>query len=162
MADETDSDQNHSVFANLTLQSFEQYIGPNCTDYCSQAATRFLGYLKGIQDIQSKRHVNEAKSDEGYDEEFWDHLGRNWDIPIYKLDDFIWYCTDDEFDYYTLGQAANWFTQKANEDAGLDRLVNYTLDACPTEFCRALTWEGNPDVSGIGVSKTYLFCASTT
>ncbi|KAJ4400828.1 hypothetical protein N0V85_005665 [Neurospora sp. IMI 360204] len=145
MAEEVDWEnpgRNPLVTANLTLQSFEEYIGPNCTDDCSVAATKFLGYLRGTQDILNQTHGEKWEED--------------WDIPIYQLDNFIWYCTDENFPNYTLGQAADWFTNNANERSRLDHLVNHTINACPTEFCKSLIWEGNPDVSGIGVNVAFV------
>ncbi|KAK3388589.1 hypothetical protein B0T20DRAFT_364733 [Sordaria brevicollis] len=136
---------------NLTLQSFEKRIGRNCTDYCSQAATNFFGYLKGTEDIYDQTHkerVEEGQSDE--------LETRDRDIPVYRLDDFIWYCTPKNFTDYTLGDATNWFARHARNETRLDGLVNYTLNACPEEFCRSLEWEGNPDVSGIGINVAFV------
>ncbi|KAK3948212.1 hypothetical protein QBC32DRAFT_222495 [Pseudoneurospora amorphoporcata] len=134
---------NPLVTHNISLKGLEYHIGrPDCTSDCSVAATKFLGYLRGTQDILDQTHGEKWIAD--------------WDIPVYQLNDFIYFCTDDNFTNYTLGQAADWFTNKANKRSRLDHLVNRTLNVCPTQFCKSLIWEGNPDVSGIGINVAFV------
>ncbi|EGO55139.1 hypothetical protein NEUTE1DRAFT_85234 [Neurospora tetrasperma FGSC 2508] len=82
----------------------------------------------------------------------------DWDLPVYRLDSFISSCTDDDFTEYTLGQATDWFIHTA--DASLEHLVDHTIKTCPKKFCRSLKWEGNPDVSGIGVYAAFMVQAA--
>lgn len=133
--------ENALLAHNITIKELQSYIGPNCTSDCSVAATKFLGYLQGTQDILNQTHGEKWKED--------------WDIPVYQLDNFIFFCTEENFTDYTWGQAVDWFMNLPKRKSRIDRLVNHTLETCPTEFCKSLTWEGNPDVSGIGVSKAF-------
>ncbi|EGZ67528.1 hypothetical protein NEUTE2DRAFT_170535, partial [Neurospora tetrasperma FGSC 2509] len=133
-----DPGRNPLVTANLTLRGLEKRIKKPCDSDCAKAATRFLGYLRGTQDITGQqRHIK------------GNQFNMDWDLPVYRLDSFISSCTDDDFTEYTLGQATDWFIHTA--DASLEHLVDHTIKTCPKKFCRSLKWEGNPDVSGIGV-----------
>lgn len=55
----------------------------------------------------------------------------------------------------TYGQAIDWFVyqQKSDPNGALSLLENLRdSKECHINFCNNLQWEGNPDLSGIGVS----------
>ncbi|KAJ4399664.1 hypothetical protein N0V85_005954 [Neurospora sp. IMI 360204] len=65
----------------------------------------------------------------------------------------------------TYGQAIDWFVRQQQSDPnGALSLLEDLRDSkeCHIDFCNNLQWEGNPDLSGIGVYIVYLLQAAVT
>lgn len=133
---------------SLTLQNLTRTIRRPCDNECGKSATAFLGYLQG-------NALDKANwTSRGGDDELED--SPTLDVPLFALDRFVRGCAPPEMEitvgYYSEGAVADWFLTTGNDESLLS-LINHTRTECFPEFCKALTWKGNPDVSGIGVSS---------
>ncbi|KAK3347528.1 hypothetical protein B0H65DRAFT_507598 [Neurospora tetraspora] len=128
------------VLANLTFLDIAINIPDNCTGHCAPAAD-FLDYLEGSFDLK----------DEG-------------DVPISKFSTLVRSCTAPGLlDHVSNGQIIDWYfyrTLNAENDIGWMYLG--IAFRCFNEFCNGLTWEGNPDISGIGVNIAFFIQAALT
>ncbi|KAK0622688.1 hypothetical protein B0T14DRAFT_553051 [Immersiella caudata] len=63
----------------------------------------------------------------------------------------------------TPGEIYDWVVNMSSEN-GMTylELTNATRKYCLKEYCQSLKWEGNPDLSGIGVFTAYFFQAALT
>ncbi|KAK3391381.1 hypothetical protein B0T20DRAFT_396870 [Sordaria brevicollis] len=155
MADEGDMDPvSVSASDQLTLRNLPDMIQTPCDNECGQSATAFLGYVQGATDLL--KGINQTNNE--YDDNMDNSPTSN--VPLFALYNFVSSCTPPEItiDYWTVteGQIVDWFLREGDDDS-LMSLIDHTRNESFFEFCKSLTWRGNPDVSGIGVSDTIYF-----
>lgn len=75
-------------------------------------------------------------------------IPQNWTDPPSQSDLVIW--SVQLFD----GGAAN--NTDPSYKAWHDNLIRFPLTDCGTQICNNIDWQGDPDVSGIGVSATFI------
>ncbi|KAK1775871.1 hypothetical protein QBC45DRAFT_453595 [Copromyces sp. CBS 386.78] len=129
------------VLANLTFLDITANIPDNCT--CAPVAD-FLGYLEGS-------FASKTLKDEG-------------DMPVSKFSTLVRNCTTPGLlDDVSSGQIIDWyFNRSLNDDSDFGWLYLEVAGPCFHEYCNALTWEGNPDISGIGVNIAFFIQAILT
>ncbi|KAK3948210.1 hypothetical protein QBC32DRAFT_373738 [Pseudoneurospora amorphoporcata] len=129
------------VLANLTFWDITVNIPDNCT--CAPVAD-FLGYLEGS-------FASKTLKDEG-------------DMPVSKFSTLVRNCTTPGLlDDVSNGQIIDWyFNRSLNDDSDFGWLYLEVAGPCFHEYCNALTWEGNPDISGIGVNIAFFIQAILT
>lgn len=158
MADDTDLDPSASpgkTLDQLTLRDLTGMIHRPCTNGCGKSATAFFGYLQGATHLLDELNQTSYESEDDIDD------SPTSDVPLFALDKFVRSCAPPEMasaiENYSGGQVVDWFFTTGDDDS-LISLIDQTRNECFPEFCKALTWKGNPDVSGIGVSSTVHTC----
>lgn len=119
------------VLANLTFPQLAANVPGNCTGHCAPAAQLF-GYITWGHDMQTLNDVE--------------------DLPITLITTLVRNCTTPGLlDEVSNGQIIDWFLSLSMNTDNTELLVLPVTIQCFSEFCAALSWEGNPDISGIGV-----------
>ncbi|KAH7627884.1 hypothetical protein B0T09DRAFT_172678 [Sordaria sp. MPI-SDFR-AT-0083] len=128
------------VLANLTFQEIALNV-PNCT--CAPVAN-FLGYLEGSFALET--------------------LVDPSDMPVSKLSTLVRNCTTPGLlDDVSNGQIIDWFFDRfQNQQGDFMWLYVPVIGICFHDYCNALKWEGNPDISGIGVNVAFFIQAALT
>lgn len=102
----------------------------------------------------------------------WDYSGSNYERDDWNGSSSL-FTKHDEFPYGALINAAhtvaptpflnlsrgtivNWADGLNSSSRETYKAMYLILDHCQTTFCRNLSWKGNPDLAGIGVSGLYL------
>lgn len=139
---------NFTYALNWTAPSFVDWDLSSCT-----AVSSVMSYLV----LNDPPNSNES---------FWTA------IPMYIAIDFADSVLPDGWPEPPAGAALDWFYNipayymlESEEDfvTILDALLNFTMESCTPELCQDLNWDGDADLSGIGVSSFLLSsCAGTS
>ncbi|CAK7238348.1 hypothetical protein SEUCBS140593_010576 [Sporothrix eucalyptigena] len=81
------------------------------------------------------------------------------DPPLVVSYAYITALTPSNQDYPTYGQMAEWLGNGGFDSDLFEEMLNYPYDNCPTQVCKALVWEGDGDLAGIGVMVVYYLAA---
>ncbi|KAK3388590.1 hypothetical protein B0T20DRAFT_98518 [Sordaria brevicollis] len=151
------------VLVNLTFLSIAGRIPNNCTNHCAPAAD-FLGYIKGSFDVKTLTEIADippSKIGTLFDV---NKLKDEGDVPLSKFSTLMRSCTPPGLlDDVSNGQIIDWYFKRTmSEENDFVWITIITLLGCFPEFCNALTWEGNPDISGIGVMIAFIIQAGLT
>ena len=143
------------VLAKWTFIDIAINIPDNCTNHCVPAAD-FLGYVKGSFNVKT---VGDYDLPNSLNVDLFDSykIKDEGDIPISKFSTLVRDCTEPGLlDDVSNGQIIDWyFSLTQNEEKNDFWWITFrTAIFCYSEFCNGLTWEGNPDISGIGVCST--------
>ncbi|EPE09113.1 integral membrane protein [Ophiostoma piceae UAMH 11346] len=86
-----------------------------------------------------------------------------FDMPFNTSYNYILSFVPSYLDTPTYGQAAQWLEDVLRNDLPIyGSMLNYPLDHCPEQVCRKMTWDGDPDLIGIGVVVVYYLAAILT
>lgn len=127
------------VLTNLTFLEIATNIPDQCIGGCAPFV-KFAGDINGGLDAKTLPNIEDAR------------------ISISLLTTFIRNCTTPGLLQDTSnGQIIDWFFNRNlgdHNDIGYLGLRLYA--ACFQDYCKALKWQGNPDISGVGVCSKSL------
>jgi hypothetical protein len=137
---------NHTVSATWTAPAYDQL------DFSAAACPSGAMWLGRVMVAFSKLRIQEDVQI-GVTAEYLKALvPANWSDPPTPGGLLLWY-TDFLSDMELLRTAPE-------VNATVKRLWSFPLDECPEQVCQHLDWEGDSDVSGIGMMVTYYMAAS--
>lgn len=92
--------------------------------------------------------------------------GVGWVLcPYLTAVEFVTSLVPDDWEQPSIGDAIVWYTDMHEgrylDTKTADALVNFSIFGCGTEICSRLDWDGDSDLTGIGVGRKpfFLFCA---